>query len=51
VDRVGKIRGLIAWSDVPTISDIAYGVLFLAADESRFVTGTDIIIDGGYSAQ
>jgi 2,5-dichloro-2,5-cyclohexadiene-1,4-diol dehydrogenase 2 len=31
--------------------DIAYGVLFLASDESRFVTGTDIIIDGGFTAQ
>jgi len=31
--------------------DIAYGVLFLASDEARFVTGTDIIIDGGYTAQ
>ena len=31
--------------------DIAYGVLYLATDESRFVTGTDIVIDGGYTAQ
>lgn len=31
--------------------DIAYGVLYLASDESRCVTGTDIIIDGGYTAQ
>lgn len=31
--------------------DIAYGVLFLASDEARFVTGTDIIIDGGFTAQ
>ncbi|MFT2706141.1 SDR family NAD(P)-dependent oxidoreductase [Clavibacter zhangzhiyongii] len=30
--------------------DIAYGVLFLASDEARFVTGTDIIIDGGFTA-
>jgi len=31
--------------------DIAYGVLYLASDESRFVTGSDIIIDGGFTAQ
>lgn len=31
--------------------DIAYGVLFLASDEARFVTGTDILIDGGFTAQ
>lgn len=28
-------------------SDIAYGVLYLASDESKFVTGTELIIDGG----
>ena len=31
--------------------DIAYAVLYLASDEARFVTGTDIIVDGGVSAQ
>lgn len=30
---------------------IAYGILYLASDESRFVTGTELIIDGGYTAQ
>lgn len=28
-------------------SDIAYGVLYLASDESKFVTGIELIIDGG----
>lgn len=31
--------------------DIAYGVLYLASDESKFITGTELVIDGGYTAQ
>ena len=31
--------------------DIAYGVLYLASDESKFITGSELIIDGGYTAQ
>jgi NAD(P)-dependent dehydrogenase (short-subunit alcohol dehydrogenase family) len=30
--------------------DIAYGVLYLASDESRFVTGSELVIDGGMTA-
>lgn len=30
--------------------DVAYGVLYLASDESKFVTGTELVIDGGYCA-
>lgn len=30
--------------------DIALGCLFLASDESRFVTGTDFVVDGGFLA-
>ncbi len=30
--------------------DIAYGVLYLASDESRFMTGAELILDGGISA-
>ena len=31
-------------------SDIAAGIVFLASDESRFVTGTELVIDGGVMA-
>jgi 3(or 17)beta-hydroxysteroid dehydrogenase len=31
--------------------DIAYAVLYLASDESKFATGSELVIDGGYTAQ
>lgn len=32
-------------------ADIAYGVLYLASDESKFMLGSELVIDGGYLAR
>ena len=31
--------------------EVAYGVLYLASDEASFVTGSELVIDGGWVAQ
>lgn len=31
--------------------DIAYGILYLVSDESKFVTGSELVIDGGYTCR
>ena len=33
------------------VEEIAAGAVFLASDESSFMTGADLLIDGGYTAR
>ena len=46
-----NIRSRIPMGRVGNAYDIAYGMLYLASDESSFVTGSELVIDGGTTAQ
>jgi len=48
IDEVGRLHPL---GHMGEPDDIAWGVVYLASDESRFVTGTELVIDGGYTAR
>lgn len=46
--EVGKLHPLGHMGDP---DDIAWGVVYLASDEAKFVTGAELVIDGGYTAR
>lgn len=50
-DRMAARMRRLPLGRVGTADDIAYGVLYLASDESSFVTGTELVIDGGTTAE
>ena len=45
VDDIAALAAPLGFKGFP--ADIAAGVLYLASDESRYVTGTELVIDGG----
>jgi cyclopentanol dehydrogenase len=50
----GAVQGHISLTPLGrggTPLEISYGALYLSSDESSFVTGTELVIDGGYLAQ
>ena len=42
---------LTPWPRLGTVSDIASAVAFLASDESEWMTGSVLVMDGGYTAR
>lgn len=46
-EEVGRLHPL---GHMGEPDDIAWGIVYLASDESRFVTGAELVIDGGYTA-
>ncbi len=50
-DNVSAVGGMCPLGRVGTPEDSANAVAFLAADNSGYITGTYIIVDGGYTDQ
>jgi NAD(P)-dependent dehydrogenase (short-subunit alcohol dehydrogenase family) len=53
-DPVGLERALIELHPIGRLGDaddVAYMVVYLASDESKFVTGAEMFVDGGYTAR
>ena len=53
-DDSSRLEALVArvpLGRLGTAEEIAYGVLYLASDESSFMTGAELVIDGGRTAQ
>jgi NAD(P)-dependent dehydrogenase (short-subunit alcohol dehydrogenase family) len=45
-----RAAGLQPWPEPGSVDDIAHAALYLASDESRFVTGQTLTVDGGLMA-
>ena len=49
-ELLSKLGKQVPLGVVGDTDDVAYAVLYLASDESKFVTGSELKIDGGISA-
>jgi len=49
-DLIAQITALAPMKRAGTAEEVAYVVLFLASNEASFVTGSEYVVDGGYTA-
>ncbi|MEJ8574821.1 SDR family oxidoreductase [Microbaculum marinum] len=49
-DQRGKLTRQIPLGRLCTVEDVAFAAIYLASDESRYMTGAEIKLDGGLSA-
>lgn len=49
--RAAMFAAMCPLGRIGTPEEIAYGALFLASDESSYVTGSELVIDGGMTAR
>ena len=49
-NAVAKLSRQIPMNKIGDTNDVSYAILYLASDESKFMTGTEIVLDGGLSA-
>ena len=49
-EAVAKLSRQIPMNRIGDTDDVSYAILYLASDESKFMTGTEIVLDGGLSA-
>jgi len=49
-DWRAKMLGAVPMKREGRVDEVAYAVLFLASDEASYITGTEVVVDGGYLA-